>query len=190
MKDLTSKKQFKGNTPPHISPKEVRVYPFDKEKERVVYKLLVASVGTMVLTTLHHIYGAIIYETPFRLHIAFIAIPVIAVLFLTYWVFHKYLTKWFGKLSFWMFLLTALLFPIGIIGIIEGGFNHLLKNILFFGGSSQAILEKLFPPPTYEMPNDFWFEFSGILQFFIALYAAFYLWLILMRKRRNSFSKS
>ncbi len=62
-----------------------------------------------------------------------------------------------------------------MIGFFEGGYNHLVKNILFFGGAHQATLHQLFPGPEYEMPNDLWFEVTGILQFFIGLWAAYYL---------------
>jgi hypothetical protein len=37
---------------------------------RTFKMLLVWSLGTMVLTLLHHAYGAIIYNDPFRLHVA------------------------------------------------------------------------------------------------------------------------
>jgi hypothetical protein len=57
----------------------------------------------------------------------------------------------------------------------EGGYNHVMKNALFFGGLPRSTLERLFPPPTYEMPTDLWFEGSGVLQFVIAVWAAYYL---------------
>jgi hypothetical protein len=55
------------------------------------------------------------------------------------------------------------------------GYDHLVKNALFFGGFSRGTLERLFPPPTYKMPRDLWFEGSGVLRFVIALWAAYYL---------------
>lgn len=44
-----------------------------------------------------------------------------------------------------------------------------LKNILFFSGTSTSTLQEMFPAPTYEMPNDLFFEVSGILQGFIVI---------------------
>jgi peroxiredoxin len=56
-----------------------------------------------------------------------------------------------------------LLFPVGAIGLYEGGYNHVLKNLTYFiGGEAQA--RALFPPPLYEMPRDVFFEATGVAQ--------------------------
>ena len=44
-------------------------------------------------------------------------------------------------------------------------------------------LERLFPPPTYEMPDDLWFEVTGVLQFLLALWAAYYLFRLWREER-------
>ncbi len=75
----------------------------------------------------------------------------------------------------WVFVILTLVVPIAAIGFFEGGYNHLLKNVLFFEGAHQATLDRLFPGPEYEMPNDLEFEATGILQFFIGLWATYYL---------------
>jgi hypothetical protein len=48
-----------------------------------------------------------------------------------------------------------------MIGIFEGLYNHVLKNIFFFVSASKQTLQSLFPAPTYEMPNDLIFEITG-----------------------------
>lgn len=138
-------------------------------------KIFLSSLGTMVLTIIHHAYGALIYEAPFRLHVVFYAIPVIVILYLAYRIYRRSVSPYLTRVAFWMIMGITLLFPVGLIGLFEGGYNHLLKNLLFFGGTSQARLNRLFPPPTYEMPNDFWFEATGILQFFMAIYCLYHL---------------
>ena len=65
---------------------------------------------------------------------------------------------------FWLYWMVTLVPSLGLIGLFEGIYNHVLKNILYFTGSSRAILDNLFQPGIYEMPNDFLFEFTGILQ--------------------------
>lgn len=70
---------------------------------------------------------------------------------------------------FWLFILLTLLPSMCMIGIVEGLYNHALKNILFFGGASTATLQRLFPAPTYEMPNDLLFEVTGVLQGFFVI---------------------
>jgi hypothetical protein len=59
----------------------------------------------------------------------------------------------------------ALAFPFAMIGLFEGGYNHVLKNVLYFGGATRDLLQALFPAPTYELPNNLLFELSGIAQF-------------------------
>ncbi len=53
---------------------------------------------------------------------------------------------------------------IWFIGLYEGVYNHLFKNLLFFAGVNGQTMASLFPPPMYEMPNDFLFELTGVLQ--------------------------
>jgi len=132
-----------------------------------------ASVGLLVLTVLHHFYGATIYDAPFRQHVAFGLLPVLLVLSLAYWVHRRRPLTPLGRVSLWLFLALTLVVVVGI-GLFEGGYNHLVKNVLFFGGASRSTLDHLFPPPAYEMPNDLWFEVTGILQFFVGLCAAYY----------------
>src|SRR5215813_352913 len=67
-----------------------------------------------------------------------------------------------GKIAFWMFTMTAMLIPVIGIGLFEGGYNHVLKDLLYFSGASDTLMTRLFPPPTYEMPGDAFFEITGI----------------------------
>jgi hypothetical protein len=136
-------------------------------------KTLMASVGLLVLTVLHHFYGATIYDAPFRQHVAFGLLPVLLVLILAYWVHRRRPLTPLGRGSLWLFMALTLVVVAGI-GLFEGGYNHLVKNVLFFGGASRSTLAQLFPPPAYEMPNDLWFEVTGVLQCFAGLCAAYY----------------
>lgn len=142
-------------------------------KKSVLNRALLASMSVLVLTVIHHVYGAVIYNSPFRLHIVFFVLPVMAVYFVVYSLIRRSPSKWYGTVSLWLFMILTLAIPVGMFGLIEGGYNHLMKNILYFGGATQPFLDRLFPPPTYEMPNDVWFEATGILQFFVGLYSAY-----------------
>jgi len=57
----------------------------------------------------------------------------------------------------------------------EWVYSHVLKNILFFGGVSQSISEKLYSAPAYHLPGNLFFEFTGLLQLvgFIAAWFAY-----------------
>ena len=61
-------------------------------------------------------------------------------------------------------------FPVIAIGFYEGLFNHVVKNLVYFG-LGEASARTLFPGPIYEMPDNFIFEATGILQFPLAVLA-------------------
>ena len=71
-------------------------------------------------------------------------------------------------------LLTFLVFSVGI-GIFEGAYNHLLKDLLYFSGMKLATWRMFYPAPAYEVPNNVIFEGTGIAQFFVALVQIYYL---------------
>lgn len=137
----------------------------------------------MVLTLIHHAYGALIYEEPFRLHVAYFAIPVIGILWFTSRLYQKNPVQKSGNIAFWVFMFFSLFISTGLIGLYEGGYNHLLKNVLYFGGADPETLNRLFPPPMYEMPNDLLFEVTGIFQLILAIYALFCLVIFWKEKR-------
>lgn len=126
------------------------------------------SVGTMVMTIIHHFYGAYIYDEPFRLHVAIIAMPVIVILLATFFG-----QRW-SRNRAWQrglrvtFIGTTLLFSVAAIGVYEGGYNHLVKDLLFFAGVPTEFLDRMYPS-VYELPNNFFFEFTGVAQFFTGI---------------------
>lgn len=147
-----------------------------------VSKMAWHSIALMSLTSIHHVYGAIIYSTPWRLHILMLSIPVTALTLLLKLYFFKKKGKyrWVFKSAF---LFITLVPSIGMIGVYEGLYNHVLKNILFFSGASQETLQSMFPAPMYEMPNDFIFEVTGVMQGLIVVPMI----VLLMKQRTFSF---
>lgn len=126
----------------------------------------------MAITSIHHIYGAFIYKTPWRLHVLVISVPLI--------IFSVVITRWLtqsglNKFWQWIFWLVILIFSVALIGAYEGVYNHTFKNLVFFAGLSEDIQHRLFPPPTYVMPDNLLFEVTGIMQavIFIPLSRAF-----------------
>ena len=131
-------------------------------KKKSAFGLLM-SIGTIVLlTSIHHIYGAIHYQTPWRLHTLHINIPLfLTVAFLLFYSLkERPSARKMGKLAVMITIVTWIIW----VGLYEGVYNHLIKDILFFSGLSGQMMLNLFPPPTYEMPNDVFFEVTGILQ--------------------------
>ncbi|SFF08241.1 hypothetical protein SAMN05518672_115116 [Chitinophaga sp. CF118] len=126
-------------------------------------KVTLYSIIIMSLTSLHHVYGAIIYHTQWRLHVLLLSIPVIVItLYINRLLNPKVNTS--NNYLFWIYRAITLLVSIILIGLFEGIYNHIVKNILFFGGASKSGMSKLFPPGMYEMPDDAFFEITGVMQ--------------------------
>lgn len=121
------------------------------------------AIALLILTILHHAYGAAIYDTPWRLHVAFIAVPVAGVILMAS---ESHAASW-RKIAG----ILILIFPVLLIGLIEGGYNHLLKNIVYFTRGAAAT-RSLFPSSLYELPDNLVFEVTGVAQFFLAPFAA------------------
>ncbi|BCH20650.1 hypothetical protein [Mesorhizobium sp. L-8-3] len=130
-----------------------------------------AAILTLVLTSVHHAYGAMIYETPWRLHILHVAVPTAVAIALLLCIGFTRRGKPGGRLATWAAIAIIMAFPVAAIGVFEGGYNHVLKNLVYFGFGAESAKE-LFPPPTYEMPNDIVFELTGIAQFPLCVLAA------------------
>lgn len=130
-----------------------------------------AAILTLVLTSVHHAYGAVIYGTPWRLHILHFAIPAGVALVVLLLVGSARRNKPSGRLSTWAAVAIILVFPVAMIGLYEGAYNHALKNIVYFG-LGEGLARAVFPPPTYEMPNDLVFELTGIAQFPLSIVSA------------------
>ena len=134
--------------------------------------VLVAALATLGATAAHHIYGGLIYGTHWRLHGAAVA----GVIGLGLLALHA------GRASSsnpivrnalgWTLVALVLFMPVLSVGAFEGAYNHLAKNVLFFAGAPRSLLVRMFPPPTYELPNDALFEISGIAQIIPAVWAA------------------
>ncbi len=149
-------------------------YTFDKKGQRMLHfkmnkreKRVALSILLVYLTTsIHHVYGAWLYETPWRNHIAYQGF---SWLLLSYLIMLIYI-NWKKNFLAWVFVVFAGFFFVGAIGFFEGAYNHVLKNILYFGGLQVNRLHAMYPPPKYLLPNDWIFEISGVFTFFISLW--------------------
>lgn len=150
-----------------------------RSANRDYYKnlIIIAVVSGLIsglVSGFHHWYGAIVYNTPWRVGVSYwIAGLVIFIYSLLYfhWI---YAGRIIGKIVMWIFLFGAVFFQAGFI-MFECVYSHVLKNILFFGGVSQSILEKLYPSPAYHLPDNLLFELTGLLQLvgFVAVWYAY-----------------
>ena len=122
----------------------------------------------LALTSMHHAYGAFVFDTPWRLHIIALTLPaallIVAALLLAY----RRRGTAMGSAGTLAAAAIILTFPVAAIGLYEGGYNHVVKNVVYFAFGEQAA-RVIFPAPLYEMPNDFLFETTGIAQFPLAI---------------------
>jgi hypothetical protein len=133
-----------------------------RAKQNIIRAAIGVSVAGLV-STAHHWYGAIVYDTPWRLVVS-LWIPgfVLFVLAMLY-VYWKHAGTTVGSIAFWAFFLSAVVFQIGFT-MFECVYSHVLKDVLYFGGAQQETLMRLFPPPAYHLPDNWIFEFTGLLQ--------------------------
>ncbi|MCV0394733.1 MAG: hypothetical protein K5872_00835 [Rhizobiaceae bacterium] len=123
-----------------------------------------AALALLALTAVHHVYGAVAFETPWRLHVLALVLPAAIAIFLALRAGMAMEGRSTGRRWTVVGALLILVVPVALIGFYEGGYNHLVKNLAYFlGGEARALA--LFPPPTYEMPRDVFFEVTGIAQF-------------------------
>ena len=134
----------------------------------------VNALAVLVLTSIHHAYGAVIYHTPWRLHV--VPIAVAAALAVVGALASMRARGAAGGVAMWVFVLAVAVVPVLTIGTFEGWYNHVLKNLLYFGGAPGGVMHRLFPPPRYEMPDDLFFEITGVLQALPATLAAMHLY--------------
>lgn len=125
--------------------------------------MIACSHTLLLLTAVHHIYGALLYNTPWRFHAVFVSIPIIGITALLNYLIQKR-GSYKNSILFWLNWTVILVISIFLIGIFEGIYNHLVKDVLYYIGTDRQTLITLFPPPKYEMPNDFIFEFTGVMQ--------------------------
>ena len=131
----------------------------------------IATAAVYIVTAFHHLYGAKVYNTSWRKDVGINGGLILAACFIFLYLFNVYKKRVFLTLYT---VISFIVFDFGI-GIFEGLYNHVLKNILFFAGMPLSTWRKLFPAPAYEIPDNWLFESTGIIQFLVGLISIFYL---------------
>ena len=131
------------------------------QSKKTIFKAAISVTVAGVISSGHHVYGALVYETPWRLAVS-LWIPgsvllVLSMLFLLW----KYADRTAATIAAWIVLFGGVIFQAGFT-IFECVYSHVLKNVLFFGGASQEVLLRLFPAPVYHLPDNLLFELTGV----------------------------
>jgi hypothetical protein len=153
--------------------------------QRLASRVASSVLGVLLLTSVHHAYGAYVYNTPWRLHVVFVSVSVAAAIFGSLYALRRWPATVTGETAFWGFAVVTLLFPVVGIGLFEGGYNHAVKDALYLAGASGALMHRLFPPSAYELPNDLFFEVTGVLQLVPGIVTGYLLYLFVKRRKRD-----
>jgi hypothetical protein len=92
------------------------------------------------------------------------------------WLFRRYSASAIGAVASWAFIAITFLVPFLGFGVFEGAYNHGLKDALYFTHVPPKLMAQLFPPPAYEMPNDAFFETTGLMHIIPGFLTGFYLY--------------
>lgn len=136
----------------------------------------------LAITSIHHAYGAYVYHTPWRYHAVLVAAVTAPLIFGALSLVRSRPSGLLRTLALGLFVLATFGVAVLMIGTFEGLYNHVVKNLLYFGGASPAHMTRLFPPPTYELPNDAFFEITGVAQVLPAVLAAWYLYRMIQQR--------
>ena len=141
---------------------------------RAVVKAATSVTVAGIISSGHHVYGALLYETPWRLVVS-LWIPAFVVLVLSsLFLFWKHADRAVAIISAWVVLLLGAVFQGGFT-MFECVYSHVLKIVLFFGGASESVLNRLYPAPAYHLPDNLLFELTGVAQI-AGLWAAWCAW--------------
>ncbi|MGN6156730.1 MAG: hypothetical protein ACTHNL_01415 [Devosia sp.] len=138
----------------------------------------------LALTSVHHVYGAYAYDTPWRTQIALYAVIAAALIVVLSAGAHRRRGT-AGTAMLWANMILVLIVPVLAIGLVEGGYNHALKNLIYFAGAADQY-RQMFPAPPYEVPADWFFEATGVLQFPVGIAAGIAAVMALVRGRHAS----
>jgi hypothetical protein len=144
-----------------------------------------AALVLLLMTSIHHSHGAYVFDTPWRYHAVIVSVLAAAAILGSLHVARRPAGGIIRDIAFWAFAMVTLAVSV-LYGAFEGGYNHVVKNALFFGGASSELMLRLFPPPAYEMPSDLFFEITGVLQVVPAAVAITHLARMLRRRRHDA----
>ena len=143
------------------------------------------ALAALLLTSMHHAYGAYIYDTPWRLHVVLVSGLAAVALIGSLRVLRRRSADVVGEIASWVFAAIVFILPVAGIGVFEGGYNHAVKDALYFSGASLRVMYRLFPPPAYELPNDAFFEITGVQQLAVVVVTGYYLYFLVRNRWRQ-----
>jgi hypothetical protein len=147
--------------------------PATSTTNELIKRIAIAFGCQIAVSSVHHIYGGVVYQSAFRLFMPFIAVGE--------WLVVMGLLSWYRRtrrsIALTLFSTAAAL--VGIVqGLVHVVYGHAYKTVLFAAGIPRERVTTFFLPFTPNdfvyPPNDIFFEGTGLLQLVtIALIAGF-----------------
>jgi len=144
----------------------------------------IAIFAQYALTSIHHVYGGLVYGTPDRL-----SMPIYGgvALLITLGLLFLYQRTRSGVTLALFSTVTALLWI--VTDLVDSLYAHTIKDILFLVGVPAAVVQTVHPPVVPQdfvyTPNDVLFEITGVLKLVI-IYALVILLYRLIREHQRS----
>ena len=151
--------------------------------EQLIKSAILAFVAQLTLTSIHHVYGGIVYDSAARMSMPIlVVIELLIVLGLLFW--YKRTNSGFALTIFSVIMI--------LVGVVQGLFHtlygHAYKDLLFLIGVPADKVRNFFLPV---MPNDFiyppndvFFEATGLLEL-VTIYLIFVFTYRLIRNRQK-----
>ncbi len=126
-------------------------------------KLVLAFLVFLLLVVVHHLYGGyVLYRDNLELNLSYATVGVALLTLLLLWFYARQRSD--AVLSLCQFLIIGG-WGFGV-GVYDGGYNHLVLNVLALNGASATLREAMFIRP---VPGNIIFEATGLLQFILAI---------------------
>jgi hypothetical protein len=135
---------------------------------KALLRLVIATGVESAIVIGHFVYGARLYDDPYRAHPVtpvLVALALVVALAIAFWR-----KGW--STALWLLAATVGLPFIAMFGAYHGGFSHVIKLVMYATGTSPERLQEIFDSPDFAVPNDFAFEASGVLCFLAAAVVA------------------
>jgi hypothetical protein len=128
------------------------------ERNRALRSVVVSCAAASAVIALHAVYGGVHYESPGLLHLAgpaaFWLIVALALAVVN--------ARGEGPIRRWLLVGGVGLPYVGIFGLLHGVIGHAAKLVAFHAGMPPERLEQLFTLVDFVMPDNAFFELTGL----------------------------
>jgi hypothetical protein len=131
--------------------------------KKLIISAVVSAFTAGLISSGHHLYGAIAYDTMWRAGVSYWILGIVLLLCTMLYIYWSTSNELMGKVALWVFSFGAIIFQSGFT-LFECIYSHVLKDLLFFIDISRPTLEQLYPPPAYHLPDNWLFEITGVMQ--------------------------